>query len=107
MSRTRLGELEHLVLLAIGRLQPHAYAVNVVEEIETRTGRELGTASIYVVLGRLEDKGYLTSRLSEATAERGGRPKRLYELTTEAVQELRSTRRALMELWDGLEIVQE
>lgn len=107
MSRTRLGELEHLVLLAIGRLQPHAYAVNVVEEIEARTGRDLGTASIYVVLGRLEDKGYLTSRLSEGGEERGGRPKRFYELTPAAVQELRSTRRALLSLWDGLEIVRE
>lgn len=105
MTRTSVGELEHLVLLAIGRLQPAAYAVNVVEEIETHTGRDLGHASIYVVLGRLEDKGYLTSRLGEPADERGGRPRRFYRLTPQAVGELRARREGLLALWDGLEIV--
>lgn len=105
MTRSAVGELEHLVLLAIGRLEGHAYAVRVVEEIRERTGRDLAQASIYVVLGRLEDKGFLRSRLGEATAERGGRPKRFYSLTERAVEELRSTRTALHSMWEGLELL--
>lgn len=107
MGKRSLGELEHLVLLAIGRLQPEAYAVNVVAEIRRRAERELGQASIYVVLGRLEDKGHLSSRLGEPTAERGGRPPRYYSLTPRAVEALRSKRRALQSMWEGLEVVHE
>lgn len=105
MSRNALGELEHLVLLAIARLEPGAYAVNVVQEIRSRTGRDLGQASIYIVLSRLADKGYLRSRLGDPVADRGGRPRRFYALTARAVEELRATHQALRSMWDGLEVV--
>lgn len=107
MSRSSFGELEHLVLLSIGRLQPEAYAVGIVDEIREHTGRNLGHASIYVVLGRLEDKGYLTSRVGEGVPERAGRPRRFYRLTAKAGAELRARRRGLLALWDGLEVVEE
>ena len=105
MTRKSVGELEHLVLLAIARLEPSGYAVNVVEEIRARTGRDLGQASIYIVLSRLEDKGYVRSRLGDPVADRGGRPRRFYALTARAVEELRSTRQALRSMWEGLEVV--
>lgn len=98
-----LGEFEHMVLLAIMRLGDGAYAVPVRDEIVRCTGREVSRGSIYITLDRLETKGYLRSRLADPTPERGGRAKRYYALRPRAVDALKESRRALVELWRGLE----
>jgi hypothetical protein len=67
-----MGEFEQLVLLALLRLGNDAYGMQVREEIETRTGREVSYGAVYTTLDRLEQKGYVAHRLGEATAERGG-----------------------------------
>jgi len=100
-----VGEFEQLVLLAVLRLGDEAYAVTVREEIERCTGRDVSRGSVYITLDRLEGKGYLRSRLADATPERGGRAKRYYALRPRAVEALRESRRALVALWRGLESV--
>ena len=75
-----LGEFEQLVLLAVMRLEGEAYAVPIRQEIENRTSRTVARGALYVTLDRLEEKGYLKSWLADATAERGGRAKRFYEV---------------------------
>jgi len=107
MGRRALGELEQLVLLAIARLDGRAYAVSIVDEIERCTGRDVGQASIYVVLGRLENKGMLSSRVGAGASERGGRPRRYYRITPAAAAKLHESRDALRSLWDGLELKPE
>src|SRR5262245_14562112 len=98
-----LGEFEQVVLLAVLRLGDEAYAVSVQNEIQRCTGRDLSRGSIYITLDRLETKGYLRSRLADPTPERGGRAKRYYMLRPVAIDALRSSRRALVALWRGLE----
>ena len=98
-----LGEFEHVVLLSILRLGDDAYAVSIRDEIARCTGRDVSRGSVYITLDRLETKGYLRSRLADATAERGGRAKRYYVLRPRAVEALRESRRALVALWRGLE----
>ena len=63
MTRTYLGEFEHLVLLAILRFGDAAYAPAILDELEQRTGRVPSPGSMYVTLDRLEEKGFLRSRL--------------------------------------------
>jgi PadR family transcriptional regulator PadR len=41
----------------------------------------LKRGTVYVTLGRMEDKGYVTSRQEEAPADAGGLPRRLYRAT--------------------------
>ena len=90
MARSdRLGELEHIVLLALLQLGDDAYGVSIRREIESRTGRSIGPGTIYPTLERLERKGLLHSRLGTPTAERGGRAKRHYELDPLGLAELR------------------
>jgi len=60
--------------------------------------------AIYMTLDRLEKKGLLVSRLTEPTAERGGRAKRCYKATKPAIAALKASRRALVNMWDGLEL---
>ena len=107
MIKRSLGEFEQLVLLAILRVDDGAYAVPVIREIEEQTGRSVSHAAVYIALRRLEEKGLVASCLAEATAERGGRAKRYYEVDAAAVPLLRQSRDALLRMWEGLEPANE
>jgi DNA-binding PadR family transcriptional regulator len=48
--------------------------------VQASRGR-LKRGTVYVTLGRMEDKGYIESRLEDRPAEEGGLPRRLYEPT--------------------------
>lgn len=76
-----LGELEELVLLTVGVLYPEAYGVAVMDEIERQAGRSLNISAVHSVLTRLEEKGYLKSKMGDPSQERGGRRKRIFLLT--------------------------
>ena len=98
-----LGELEQLILLAVLRLEEEAYGVRIVDELASRTGRKISRPSVYLTLGRLEEKGLLRSRMGDPTPERGGRAKRFYVVSATAMALLRESRRAYLNLCSGLE----
>ncbi len=106
-SSVRLGHFEQLVLLAVLRLGDAAYASAILDEIDHATGKTASAGSMYVTLDRLEEKGFLRSRLADSTSERGGRPRRYVTVTAYGLRELRSSRAALLKLWRGLEGVLE
>jgi PadR family transcriptional regulator PadR len=81
MKGEYIGELEELVLLTVGALYQEAYGVAVMEEIERQTGRNLNISAIHAVLKRLEAKNLVKSEMGGATKERGGRRKRIFNLT--------------------------
>ncbi|GAB3265846.1 hypothetical protein GCM10027347_33860 [Larkinella harenae] len=102
MRRSDLGEFEEVVLLAVAVLVPTAYSVVIAEELERETGQTVSTGAVHAALQRLEQKGYVTSVLGEATAERGGRRKRLFTVTAlggRVLQEVRSVRNRF---WDRI-----
>lgn len=103
MGTKHLGELEQMVLLAICRLGPNAYGMSVLRELETRANRVASRGALYLVLERMVQKGYLTTRLGEPTPGRGGRAKRFFELTESGKEALSVSGRSLLALWDGLE----
>lgn len=100
-----LGEFEQTVLLAALRVKGEVYGVPIVEEIERRTGRSVSPAAVYVTLRRLEEKGLVTSWLSEPVAERGGKPRRCVKVKPAGVKLLRESRRMMDSLWSGLDAV--
>lgn len=100
-----LGEFEQLVLLAILRLDEHAYGVPIRAEIANRTGRKTAPGALYTTLDRLESKGLVRSALGEATAERGGRAKRYYKVTGKGVRAVTRAQRAFQNLLVGLDIL--
>ena len=94
-SRTYLGELEELILLMVALLNKEAYGVTVAEELKAQANRELSISAIHAVLHRLEEKGFVKSKMGGASTERGGRRKRLFSITAHgrhALEELRDTR---------------
>ena len=103
MSRTGRGDIEHFVLVALLRLGGESYGVPILEEIASRTGRDVSRAAVYIALRRLESKGLVASRMGEASAERGGRAKRFYRVRPAGLSALRDSWTALRSMWDGLE----
>jgi len=104
-DRDYLGEFEHVVMLALLRLEDRAYGVSVRHEIELRTGREISIGAVYATLDRLEAKGYVKSHCGDPTPERGGRSKRFFRVTGEGVAVLNRTHRALRNMTEGLTLV--
>lgn len=97
-----LGEFEILVLTALVRLGPDAYGVSVRDEIEQRTGRSVSIGALYATLGRLEAKGLVSTRLGEATPERGGRAKKHYVIDAEGRRRLEQSLAALSRMTEGV-----
>jgi DNA-binding PadR family transcriptional regulator len=93
--RIYLGELEELILLLVALYNKEAYGVLLTEELQKQAGREISISAVHAVLHRLEEKGFVSSHLGGASAERGGRRKRLFSITGlghKAIEELRDTR---------------
>jgi DNA-binding PadR family transcriptional regulator len=102
MARQSLGEFEHLIMLAIVRVGPDAYGVSIIEEVEANSGRSVSQAAAYLTLRRLEEKGWIKSKLADPTPERGGRAKRYFGLTQAGIKRLRESRATLLTMWDGI-----
>jgi len=104
-SRDYLGEFEHVIVLALLRLEDRAYGVTVRQEIEFRTKREVSIGAVYATLDRLEAKGFVKSRLGEPTPERGGRSKRFFRVTASGVAAVNRTHRVLQSMTEGLDLI--
>jgi DNA-binding PadR family transcriptional regulator len=103
MSHQALGEFEQMVMLAILQLGGDVYGVPIVEEIERRTGRGVSRSAVYVTLRRLEQKGLVSSRMSEPLPERGGKPRRCVDVERRGLRALHESRRAMDQMWRGLD----
>jgi DNA-binding PadR family transcriptional regulator len=104
VTHLALGEFEQIVLLAILGLDGDVYGVPIVNEIERRTGRRVERAAVYVTLRRLENKGFISSWMSEPVQERGGKPRRLVKIEPAGRKLLRESRRLLHQMWSGLDL---
>ena len=102
MRRSDLGEFEELVLLAVAGLSPEAYSVVIAEELEAQTGKTVTTGAVHAALQRMEKKGYLNSQMGEATAQRGGRRKRLFTVTVAGSSILHEVRAVRERLWNNI-----
>lgn len=102
MKGDRLGEFEEFTLLAVRALGDHTYAVPVQQFVEESTGRNVSLGAIYAALARLEEKGFVRSTLGEATARRGGKSKRLYEVTALGLRTARELHRVREKIWSAI-----
>lgn len=98
-----LGEFEQIVFLALVRLREKAYGMPIRQEIEKRTGRNVSIGAVYTTLERLEKKGYVSSRLGEATPERGGRAKKFFDIKAPGLKAFNESRKMVAKMVEGLE----
>ena len=101
MSPT-LGDLEQLVLLALLRLGPDAFGIAVQQEIASRTRRDVTLGAVYTTLARLEQKGFVTTRVGNPTPVRGGRRKKHYRVQPAGRRALAGAIADLRALSEGL-----
>lgn len=105
--RSRLGDFERCVMLAVNNLGDTAYGTTVIEEIERLTLREASFAAAYTTLKRLELKGLLRSTVGEPTVERGGRAKRYFSLTRVGETTLANSLQELRQLSASIKLTEE
>ena len=102
-----LKDFELMVVLAVLRLdEDDAYGVPIANAIEQTTGRSVALASVYAALERLEDRGWVSSRVGESTAQRGGRAKRHFRVTAAGLGRVREAKGALIKMWKGIRELQ-
>ena len=82
MKGTHLGEFQEIVLLTIMVLDEQAYGVSIKQEINEKTNRNISRGALHTALSRLEEKGFIRSKQGEASPERGGHPRRFYNVTS-------------------------
>ncbi len=105
MGRTFLGEFEQRVLLAILRCDSNAFPIDIRREVTRASGHEPSRGAFYTTLDRLEAKQLVRWTAQDGSAGRDGLPQRKFDVTPEGVKALRASRKALLELWNGLEDV--
>jgi len=98
-----VGQFEQLVLTAILSLRDDAYGVTIHEKVaELAVPKSISLGAVYVTLDRLEDKGFVASRLSDPTPERGGRAKRVYHLEALGERALQESAATAKRIWDSV-----
>ena len=102
MKGTNLGEFEEIVLLTVAALVNDAYSVAICDELEKNIGRPARLGVVHAVLNRLEEKGYVKSKLGEATKARGGKRKRYYTVTSGGKAALVRAREMREQLWSRI-----
>ena len=90
-----IGEFEYLLIAAAARLGENAYGAAIRREIEEATRQRCSIGALYTTLDRLETKGFVKTWMGEATAQRGGRAKRMVRVTAKGVQAATSFYRAV------------
>lgn len=100
MNETRLGEFEEVILLLVGILGDDAYALKIADEFEVQTQKSASIGAVHATLSRMADKGFLKSKMGAPTAQRGGRRKRIYEITAAGETALKKARDLRLSLWD-------
>lgn len=98
-----LSRQEELLLLAVWKLREDAYGVKIREHLKEITGKEWAFGALFVTLDRMTKKDLLTSYLTDPTPERGGRSKRVYQLTREGKRELLEIKKLEKVMWEGIE----
>jgi len=89
-------------MLTVGILNDSAYGLAVKQEIEERLRRSVSMGALHTALYRLEEKGFLSSRLGEATKIRGGKPKRFFTVTASGQKVLKQVMEIRKQLWDNI-----
>ena len=96
-----IGEFEYLVLTAVARLEGEAYGA-AIRRLLSEVGRKTSIGALYTTLDRMEQKGMVHCWMGEATAERGGRAKRMVRLTPEGVLAAKAFFREVTEVSRGV-----
>jgi DNA-binding PadR family transcriptional regulator len=97
-----LGSFEQIILTALLLLSDNAYGVTIREKAEVLSHpKKVSIGAVYVTLDRLEEKGLVSSWLTDPTPERGGRAKRCYQLEPPGRRALEEAAVTARRIWES------
>lgn len=96
---SKLGEFEEIVLMLVAAQHEQAYGLSVTKAIEKELDRSVTMSSVHTALYRLEEKGFVTSKIGDAEGNRRGRRKRVFIITSQGKSVLKETREARNHIW--------
>ena len=102
MSKSPLGSLELVILLAVARLGDDAYGLAIRDDVSERTGHDYSVGAIYTTLERLAEKELVSTRMSEPLPVRGGRARRHFKVTAAGQRALRQAERVATSVWTNI-----
>ncbi len=88
-AETVFGRWGQEAMLAILELNERAYAPAVARELEASAGRSVSRGALYMALDRLHRAGLLRWYIEGPSPERGGYPKRRFEVTAAGIEALK------------------
>jgi DNA-binding PadR family transcriptional regulator len=97
-----LSSHDEVLLLAILNLRDNAYGMTIRRQVSEATGKDWSIGAVYDPLYRLQERGFVESRLSGPTRERGGRSKRIFRVTEAGLDALLAHKRVRDRLWQNL-----
>ncbi len=95
-----LSRREEQVLLAIWNLKEEAYLMSIMKYLSKITAMDWSLGVVQKPLIQLEKKQFIRSNMGEATPTRGGRRKKMYEITSRGKEALKSVRKEQDVLWE-------
>jgi len=103
MNTKFISRSEEFLLLAVWRLKENAYGVAIRNQIKEATEKTWAYGALFVMLRRLEKKGYLKSHFTDPSPQRGGKSKRIFQLSPRGINALKEVRKAQKSVWSGIE----
>lgn len=103
MKGDQVGEFEELLLLAVLAMVETPSVVPIQQYLERMTARRVSLGAVYAGLDRLEDKGLVTSSLGDSTPVRGGKRKRVFDVTRQGLRTAQTVRRVRDAIWKVIE----
>lgn len=94
-----LSRSEEIILLAVFKLQENAYGVTIRERVRKDIGRSWSFGVIYKTLNKLNAKNYVRKITGDPLAERGGRSRYFYHITTKGMNALEEIRKVQSSIW--------
>lgn len=95
-----LSRREEQVLLSIWSLKDDAYLISIKKHLSILTDTEWSLSAVQKPILQLERKGYITTCMGEASARRGGRRKKMCQITRDGVEALRNLKKEQDVLWE-------
>lgn len=97
-----LTRKDELMILSIPRLGKEASQVKLRELLNSNTSKKWSIGNVFVSLERLENLGYIHTKLGVPTGKRGGKAVKFYIVSNAGMEVLKKTKNMQDGMWEGL-----
>jgi PadR family transcriptional regulator, regulatory protein PadR len=97
-----LTRKDELMILSILKLEKEASLVKLRESLNSNTSKKWSIGNVFVSLERLENLGYIHTKLGEPTGKRGGKAVKNYIVSNAGMEALKETKKMQDGMWEGL-----